>query len=380
VAVDLAYVTPEVLRWARESTGYSLKEAARKIGVHAWRLELAEQGDDLLTLRQAEKAAETYERPLAALFLPEPPNEEPQEQQFRRLPGAPNPPWPPEMQLLVRRIRDRQDAALELYDALEEPPLWPDSARSLVAVNREQLPAKAREALGVSLGEQESWPDGYAALRAWRDAVERLGVLVMQSGTLPVNALRGFASIDGQVPAILVNTKDDPRARAFTIVHELGHLVLAVNGEPVGPHSEPWCNEFAGEVLMPPRRLEEVYRTTAGRKTLLERVDDVARMFTVTPLAAAVRIARAGLAPNDSINAAIGHIRGRGHATQSRSAGGDYYINQIAGLGPGYIRLVFDALDSQAVTYPTASALLGGVKVNNFDKLREQLRRRAELE
>ena len=34
------------------------------------------------------------------------------------------------------------------------------------------------------------------------------------------------------------------------------------------------------------------------------------------------------------------------------------------------------ALDSQAVTYPTASSLLGNVKVNNFDKLRSYLTRR----
>lgn len=380
MAVDLAYVTPEVLRWARESTGYSLKEAARKIGVHAWRLELAEQGEDLLTLRQAEKAADAYERPLAALFLPEPPSEEPQDQQFRRLPGAPPPPWPPEMQLLARRIMDRQEAALELYDVLDELPPWPDSSRRLLSVDRGQLPATTREVLGVPFEEQESWPDGYAALRAWRDAVEQLGVPVMQSGSLPVDAMRGFASLHEQVPAILVNTKDDPRARAFTVVHELGHLVLAANGEPVGQHTEPWCNDFAGEVLMPPNRLEDVYRDTARRHSLLERVEDVARTFTVTPLAAAVRIARAGLAPDLGINAAIENIRARGLSTPRRSGGGDYYINQIAGLGPGYIRLVFDALDNQAVTYPTASALLGGVKVNNFAKLREQLQRRAELE
>jgi hypothetical protein len=111
----LAHVTPAVLRWARESIGYEVDEAARRIGVRPEKLEGAEAGDLMLTLRQAEKAADVYDRPLAALFLCEPPREEPQEAQFRRLPGAPAPPWPPEMQTLARRVQSRQETAVELY-------------------------------------------------------------------------------------------------------------------------------------------------------------------------------------------------------------------------------------------------------------------------
>jgi len=44
-------------------------------------------------------------------------------------------------------------------------------------------------------------------------------------------------------------------------------------------------------------------------------------------------------------------------------------------MGPSFIRLVFNALENQAVTYPSASSLLG-VKVNNFQKLRTYLAKR----
>jgi len=66
----LAYVTPETLKWARESIGYDVVEAAGKVGVQMWQLMAAEEGAELLTLRQAERAARVYERPLATLFLP----------------------------------------------------------------------------------------------------------------------------------------------------------------------------------------------------------------------------------------------------------------------------------------------------------------------
>ena len=153
-----AYVTPQVLRWARESLGLELEEAATLIKAPAERLALAEAGEGHLTLRQAERAAKVYDRTLATLFLPDPPEEEPQDAQFRRLPGAPAPPWPPAMQVLARRVRARQDAAAELYDLLEESPPWLDAV-SRFAVDRPLLATITRQELGVTFDEQTSWRD-----------------------------------------------------------------------------------------------------------------------------------------------------------------------------------------------------------------------------
>jgi Zn-dependent peptidase ImmA (M78 family) len=330
-----------------------------------------------LTLRQAERAADVYDRPLAALFMREPPAEEPQEAQFRRLPGAPTPPWPPEMQALARRVRDRQEAAAELYDLLDEPPPWQEAIAEL-RVDRHLLPQVARIALGVTFEEQTGWRDqsGYAPLRRWTDAVENLGVIVMQDGTVDLDLMRGFASMHPTVPAIVVNTKDDARARAFTIVHEFGHLALTAIGVPVGPETEPWCDEFAGEVLMPSDWAGRVY-TRLPAPDPVGKIDELALTFGVTPYAAAVRAARTGLLARDVASAVIERIRERPRRRQG--SGGDYYRTQIGRLGPSFIRLVFSALDGQAVTLPAASRLLE-TKVNNFDTLREYLTQRGGLE
>lgn len=369
-----ATVKPDVLRWARESIGYDVATAAHRIGVRPEKLEEAERGDHQLTLRQAETAAHMYDRPLAALFLPQPLREEPQETQFRRLPGAPEPPWPPEMVKLARRVRMRQEAAVELYDVLEETPPWL-TARKRFEGQRVDAAARARSVLDISLEEQESWQDRYAPLRRWIDAVEALGVLVMQDGTLPVEMMRGFASIHRSVPAIVINTKDDPRARAFTVLHELGHLYLTLGGAlPSG--AETWCEEFAGQVLMPPAALRAAFEASR-EPDALRTVDLIASRFGVTPLAAAVRCSRSGLLEGEESKDVIARIRQRGGG--SEGGGGNYYLTQIARLGPAYTHLVFDALDSQAITFSSASTLLGGVKVNKFEKLRGHLQRRAEL-
>lgn len=376
VASTLAHLPPATLKWARESTGYSTREAADRLGVYRWQLEAAEHGDDLLTLRQAEKLAAFYGRPLAALFLPSPPHEEPQEAQFRRLPGAPEPPWPPEMVKLIRRVRQRQEAADEILDTLEEAPDWPHIAQWLSTFHPDRLASELRDRLGVSLEAQLGWndPQGYSGLRAWVDAVEALGVLVMQHVGVPVDLMRGFAAVHARVPIIVVNSKDDPRARAFTVIHELGHLALAATGSRTGQETEAWCNEFAGNVLMPATALSDEFARTVGDNE--HRIYQLALRFGVTPLAAATRVKRSGLLPEDAAEALIAAIRAR--PPRERSGGGNFYRNIVTWLGPSFVRLVLEGADSQAVTLSSAAGLLG-TKVNQFQRLRETLDQRAEF-
>src|SRR6202042_1479428 len=124
MTIEIAYATPDVLVWARDSAGLEVHGAAAKIGLPAFKLQAAEEGVEWLTLRQAEELADVYERPLAVLFRDRPPKEEEPAALFRRLPGSPEPPWPSEMRLLARRVRRRQDAAAEIQADLEEKPPW----------------------------------------------------------------------------------------------------------------------------------------------------------------------------------------------------------------------------------------------------------------
>ena len=80
-----AHIQPAVLRWARESAGYDLEQAAKKARLPQKKLAAAEEGLAELTLRQAEEAARAFRRPLATLFLSQPPTEEPVEHRLLAL-------------------------------------------------------------------------------------------------------------------------------------------------------------------------------------------------------------------------------------------------------------------------------------------------------
>lgn len=83
-----ATIEPSVLEWARTSAAYSVQAAAEKIGVDEEVLSAWEAGVDNPTVSQLRKLADVYKRPLAVLYLPEPPTAFKPMHDFRRLPAV----------------------------------------------------------------------------------------------------------------------------------------------------------------------------------------------------------------------------------------------------------------------------------------------------
>src|ERR1051325_2111964 len=81
---DKAYITPKVLKWARESARMPLETAALKVPVDPDKLTEWEEGLSQPTIRQAEILAKAYRRPFALFFLPEIPRDFQPLQDFRR--------------------------------------------------------------------------------------------------------------------------------------------------------------------------------------------------------------------------------------------------------------------------------------------------------
>lgn len=90
MATDLAPVTPSVLKWARESLGASLEEAAKRAGMTVERVSAWEAGEAEPTVAKLRELAKLYQRPLSIFFLPEPPIDYDTLRDFRRLPGQPD--------------------------------------------------------------------------------------------------------------------------------------------------------------------------------------------------------------------------------------------------------------------------------------------------
>lgn len=258
------FVSGNVLRWARESYGITVAEAADFARAAPEDIESWETGKSSPRLAELKRLATAYRRQLATLLLRDPPAEdEPSLPDFRKRIDYVPPRLSPGMHLAIREVRHQQLALRELAPALGLEVLPIGSAHRGDA---EALAASWRERLGISVESQERLRDPSTALRAWRDVVESAGTIVLQLGFGEEN-VRGFSMADLAAPAIALNSEDSITGRIFTLFHELAHLLTgevgicaprtALRFEHTAQEEERFCNRFAGALLVPSDALSQ---------------------------------------------------------------------------------------------------------------------------
>lgn len=297
-----ALATPSVLRWAREACGYSIEDAAAKVPVKAERLMTWEIGDAHPTFNQLRELANVYKRPLPIFYLQAPPVEVTLKKDFRHQAGtAPTVTDSPELRLEIRKALLRRESALEVYALIQQTPRKVDFPLS-ESDDPEEIGSTVREWLGISLAQQFEWKDAYEALRGWRIAIESKGILVFQARGIEVSEMRGFSITRRPLPVASMNSKDDPKARVFSLLHELAHILLNserqgededvdlcdfggnIGETPDGGTIEVYCNAFAGAVMVPKSSflVQPGVRELDGTTAEDDLIAHLARQFTVS--------------------------------------------------------------------------------------------------
>jgi Zn-dependent peptidase ImmA (M78 family) len=259
-----AAITPAVLIWARQTAGFSLAEAARRLKITEERLATWEDPNnaDAPSIPQLRKLAALFKRPLAVFYLPEAPPRFAVMRDLRRLPGTGARSYSPAVQLEIRAANERRELALELAADLEQE-VQKFTLTATMEEDAETAGGRIRTALGVTMDLQLRWRDneGRAGFNAWRNRIENLGVLVFQTTRFPSNEASGFAIVAETLPVIAVNRNDALTRRTFSLLHELAHLMIRVSGvselatdvnrPPEDQRIEVFCNSVAAAALIP---------------------------------------------------------------------------------------------------------------------------------
>ena len=376
-----ALVKGSVLRWARESLNLTIEAAAKRLKLGPDVLRAWEAEQQAPSVPQLRKLADAYKRPLIVFYLPEPPKGFDAMRDFRRaVPEQARRPSP-QLALEIRRMHELRDAAQDLAASIGEPiPRWEVGAT--LGSDPAAAARTARDRLGIPVEQQRKWRDSYKALRAWRDALEAAGTLVFQLRGIESDEARGFSIAAEVLPAIAINGKDAPNGRIFTLMHELGHLVLHADGrcgdilDDEGSDErgriEAFCNAFAAELLLPRQALlEHSVLREHGRspRWSLAELETLARDFSVSEEVVVRRLLELGRASEAFYREQRARLAGRLWNTQT--GGGDPYRSQVARLGRTFIRLVFSGLSERQLSSVDAATLLG-VKVSNFAKLQDE--------
>ena len=297
-----ASITPEVLKWAREKRfQLEIGYAAKKLNVKPEQLAAWEAGTDKPTFAQLKKIAKLYKTHLSIFYLSEPPASFEPLADHRELP---DPLTTDEKQLKelenqayrlnanVIEAYERRATLIEFYELLGESPF-----EVTLTLNETDAPERAaqeiRDFLQFHTGLLKQCNDDRSALKFWRQIVEEKGILVCQTSvnthlSLELETVRGFCIAEKPLPVIVVNPKDSPYGRIFTIVHELVHIALGKsvvqNTElkqvrPPGNPTEVFCNEVAAEVLVPVDELSK----RVNRQTLETDLPQISKHFRVSP-------------------------------------------------------------------------------------------------
>ncbi|MEP6832227.1 MAG: XRE family transcriptional regulator [Gemmatimonas sp.] len=389
-------INPEILRWARETAGFDLAEAADKIalgparGVAATeRLAALEAGDTEPTRPLLLKMARQYRRPLLTFYLSSPPAKGNRGQDFRTLPDGSSAEDEAVLDVLLRDIMARQALVRAALEDEEERPRLAWVASALVEAGVERLVTQIRSTLDINLADFRAAASPEDAFKMLRDRVESLGAFVILASnlgshhtTLGVDVFRGLAVADPFAPFVVVNDQDSRTAWSFTLLHEVAHLWLGFTGVSGGTFDreiERFCNQVASEILLPAEELQQVRIPAGTSDVLLEQI--------INAFAAQRKVSRSMVAYRLFLQRTITEAQWksatatfhrqwltlRDHQRESsREANGgpNYYIVRRHRLGSGLLSTTARLLSSGALTTVKASQVLG-VKPNNVQALME---------
>ena len=388
-------VNPEILVWARETAGLTREEAVRKLNIRdahsvaaVDRLAEMEAGITSPTRPTLVKMAKQYRRPLLTFYLSAPPPKADRGTDFRSLPsGEYSAADDALVDTLIREMQARQSmlrAALEDDD--EAGPLAFISSGT-ISEGRAVVLESLRALLNIDIETYYRERNTDNAFRLLRQKAEETGVFVLLQGDLgshhtamDTRLFRGFCLADEVVPFIVINDNDSRAAWSFTLLHELVHLILGqtgIDGARGENNNEQFCNDVAGEFLLPERRSNALeFPRQATIESTAELIRKFASNHNVSNTMVAYKAYRAGRISYDVFDRLTNHFRQ--HWLQERRSQRersleredriDYYVVRRHRVGHGLVGLVSRMMDAGSLATSKAAIVLG-VKPTQVHKL-----------
>lgn len=381
-------IQPRILSWARQTVGLSIADVAAQMKRSEDEITAWEAGKDAPTYPQLEKLAyQIYKRPLAVFFLPSPPEESLPQREFRTLPEADLRTLQRDTYLHIRRAHAYQLALRDLFDGRNpaERHIW--KVISLSKPKDVAAQAQAiREQLGITLEQQAGWTTDEQALKAWRSAVERCGIFVFKAA-FKQKDISGFCLMDEHLPVVYLNNSTSKTRQTFSLLHELAHLLLSVNGlskfdtdyidrlPKEAQAIERLCNAIAAEVLIPESDFAiqtRAFPADAERATE-QQFAALASRYGVSREVILRRFLDQG-----RVGQAFYEERARFWAAQKKAAGGgNWYLNQGAYISDRFAREVVSRHYQNRISLEHAADLLG-IKPKSYAGFEERVLQGAE--
>ena len=388
---DKAYITPNVLKWARESARITEEVAAAKVSVSIEKVKEWEEGISQPTIRQAQNLAKAYKRPFALFFLPDIPRDFQPLQDFRKNDSKP---LGTASIFIIREIQQKQAWISEINQENNEGKAS-FVGRFSITDSPIDVANNILKTLGINITNYKT----ENPIKEWIDKAEANGIYISRTSfihsrlKLDSEEVQGFAIADSYAPFVFVNSDDWNAPQLFTLVHELAHIWIAETGisndidiqitnkdkfNPV----ELFCNEVAANALIPEDVIRNLQHNIFSNST---EIFKVAKKLGVSSFAILVRALNLNLISlstyrklkneaDAEYKAFLKREEDKKEKQKDNTGGPNYFLLQLNRNSRLFTQTVLDAFHGGFIE-PTQASNLLNIKVNKFQKLEAQLYR-----
>lgn len=387
-------VKPDILRWARETARISLDDAAKGLGLRTLKdatavdqLRALESGDSEPSRPLLLKMVKLYRRPLLTFYLSKPPRKADRGQDFRTLPKSHPVIADVLLDALLRDVHARQSLVRAVLEDDEETQPLSFVGSVSTSDGPQKVISAIQDTLGIKLADYRTQDSTKDAFKFLRNRTETMGIFVLLMGNLgsyhtniDLETFRGYALADDVAPFVVINENDSPGAWSFTLLHELAHIWLGqtgVSGARAEKTIEQFCNEVAGEFLLPKGELAglDVNDATPFEEAQ-SRISEFAGNRNISSSMVAYKLYLAGRIERkkwSDLSLAFRQLwrsrrRNQRERTREGGRGPSYYIVRQHRVGLTLIDLVGRLMAAGSLTTSKAGKVLG-VKTKNVQRL-----------
>lgn len=369
-------INPKRIGWCCADYGITPADLASEVGFAQATMERVMAGEEALTFNQLDEVAKFFGRGVL-FFLEDKPVDEAKVHtaEFRTLANQ-KPELSAAIRKLIERVEKQREVYLSLLEELDEmerhefhpPTLHRKDPKTGAAVAREWL----------ALGDANTF-DSYRA------SIEAKGILVFRSNgykgkwQIPKeNPILGFALYDPVCPVIVVKKHASESRQTFTLMHELGHLLLHKSSsiddeQDLRSHlgHEQEANAFAGHLLVPDSFLQLI-RDDERPSDVAKYHDWLARPCKTWGVSGEVILRRLldnGRLPQSKYTAYRSWWKALAPQPDIGGSRAYRYREPRHVFGDTFVRTVLDALNTNRITLAKASTHLDGLKIKDLHRL-----------
>jgi len=160
--------------------------------------------------------------------------------------------------------------------------------------------------------------------------------------------------VNNSLPVIVLNAEMDTVRKRFTIMHELGHLLLNISDIADNKFKEAACNRFASSILLP---AEIVYNEIGERRSKISfsELIPIKEYYGISLAAIMYRLKDLGIIP-EALNTRYWKARSRNPKLKTEEGYGDYKGEEKSNR---FDQLLSKAISEELISLSKAATLSG---------------------